>query len=95
MLPQITKKQLNNLKSRLKTKDIGKSDSNLSNIIEWCEERSAIPDEEDEVFCGGIDYSLNDDDQVVSLRVLITTRRLLSQTQMRGKLIQIISHFFF
>ncbi len=36
-LPQITVKQLNNLKSRLKTKKFGKAQNDLKTLIQWCE----------------------------------------------------------
>ena len=83
-LPQITKKQLNNLKSRFKANKYGKSQSTLSSIIEWCEQRKNIPNDDDEVFCGDYKYDLNEDDQVDTLCVFVTTKRLVSLTQLRS-----------
>ena len=85
MLPQITIMQLNNLKARIKKQDIGTTNATLSEIIDWCEARQDIPQDDDQIFCGGIDYEIDDDDEIVSLRVFITTKRLISITQLRGK----------
>ena len=62
--------------SRLKTIKLGKSQSNQRDIIQWCEERIAIPDDLDQVFCGGIDYNIDEEDQLQHLRIVITTSRL-------------------
>ena len=85
MLPQITVKQLNNLKSRLKTKKHGKSESNLTEIIEWCERKKDAPTDLVKQFCGGIDYTLNDKEELIYLRILITTLRLLEQIKYNCK----------
>jgi len=80
MLPQITTMQLNNLKARLKRENIGTSNATLSEIIDWCQERQEIPIDDDQIFCGGIHYEIDDDDEIVSLRVFVTTKRLISCT---------------
>ena len=85
MLPQITTMQLNNLETRLKRENIGTSNATLSEIIDWCQERQEIPIDDDQIFCGGIHYEIDDDDEIVSLRVFVTTKRLISITQLRGK----------
>lgn len=83
-MSQITKAQLNNLKARYKANKYGKSDSTLTGIIEWCEKRTTVPFDDDSVFCGGFKYYLNDDDEVTTLRVFLTTKRLISLTQIRS-----------
>ena len=63
--------QLNNLKARVRTKCNGKTQNNINEIISWSEARTEIPDDPDQVFCGGIDYAIDEDnkDQLVKLRV--------------------------
>jgi hypothetical protein len=56
-LPQITTRQLNNLKSALHNKAV-KSKSGLNELIEWCENHSEIPENDDDVFVGDYDYEL-------------------------------------
>ena len=86
-LPQITTKQLNNIKSRLKEKKHGKSTSNLTDIIDWCNSRLEIPVDLDEVFCGGIDYELDSNEELKHLRVFISTGRLLHQMKHNSKVV--------
>ena len=76
-LPQITTAMLNNLKARLKCKKIGKSQSNLTEIIKWSESNLATPTDLDQVFCGGIDYEIDDNEELQRLRVVVTTLRLI------------------
>ena len=56
MLPQITTAQLNNYKATLNTK--AKTKSGLNELIEWCENHSLIPEDDDTVFVGDYDYEL-------------------------------------
>ena len=83
MLPQISTRQLNNLKARLKITQVGGSASNLTEIISWCQARRMVPVDEDQVFCGGIEFKVDDKDQLEYLRIFITTKRLISITQKR------------
>jgi hypothetical protein len=57
LLPQITTRQLNNLKAALHNKAV-KSKSGLNELIEWCENHSEIPENDDDVFVGDYDYEL-------------------------------------
>ena len=85
---QITTMQLNNLKSRLKAKKLGKATStNLDEIIKWCEAGTAIPSDPDEVFCGGIDHVVDSNDQLVHLREFVTTGRLLALMHKASKVL--------
>ena len=69
------------------------SSNNLkSAIINWCAARAAIPEDPDEVFCGGIDYKLDSNNQLVHLRVFVTTGRLLALMHQACKFI--ISQYF-
>ena len=84
-LPQITTAMLNNLKARLKCKKIGKSQSNLTEIIKW----SATPTDLDQVFCGGIDYEIDDNEELQRLRVVVTTLRLIEIMKFNCKIYKI------
>ena len=95
LLPQITTKQLNNLKSRLKEKKHGKSSTNLNEIIEWCNNKLEIPTDLDEPFCGGIDYDLDHKEQLKYLRIFITTSRLIQQLKYNCKYFIFIMSIFF
>lgn len=44
--------QLNNIKARIKVEEYGDSQSNLSDIIDWCKLKD-VPQDLDQVFCGG------------------------------------------
>ena len=79
--PEIHKTQLNNLKMRLKEKALGSSNGKISDLKNWCNERSEIPDNDDEVFCGGFEYKLDDEDSIEYLRLFVTTKRLISFTE--------------
>jgi len=48
-----------------------------------------------EVFCGGIEYKINKNDDIESLCVFITTRRLISITQLRGNYFHTFFTLFF
>ena len=80
-LPQITKAQLNSLKSRIKQAKFGPSNSCLHEVVEWCKTKSEVPEDDDEVFCGGCEYHLNDTDEITFLRIFVTTKRLISLTK--------------
>ena len=43
-----------------------------------------VPVDEDQVFCGGIEFKVDDKDQLEYLRIFITTKRLISITQKRS-----------
>jgi hypothetical protein len=81
-LPQITKLQLVNLKARIgrsKRKTLISFDQELKN---WCASRCSVPTDVDQVFCGGLDFSVDSDSKVFSdLRLFLTTKRLVSLTQ--------------
>ena len=67
-LPQITVSQLNNFKSRYMKKiniNIGKSTSTLTEQIEWCRSGVDIPEDDDKAFCGGFEYELDENDELV------------------------------
>ncbi len=72
-LPQITIKQLNNLKSRLKIKKLGCSNHNLSDLFQWCKDRTEHPEDLHQVFCGSIDHKVDKNDELDCLRIFITT----------------------
>ena len=56
LAPQLSKKQFNNYKYRNTRKHLGHSSSAaFQEIIQWCEEKSEVPDE---VFCGGFEHKL-------------------------------------
>jgi hypothetical protein len=56
LAPQLSKKQLNNYKYRNNRKHLGHSSATLQEIIQWCEEKSEVREDPDEVFCGGFEY---------------------------------------
>ena len=79
--PQLTLQQLNNLKSRIKPGGDNQAGFQFRNIIEWCEEHSEIPIDDDGVFCLAFDYEIiksNGKDTLKHLRIFISTKRLLS-----------------
>lgn len=78
-LPQLTLKQLNNFKATLNNKS--KSKAGLNELIEWAENHSKIPDDLDEVFVAGFDYDLDKKDKLKHMRIVVTTKRLISLTQ--------------
>jgi hypothetical protein len=47
---------LNNFKYRNTRKHLGHSSVTLREIIQWCEEKSEVPEDPDEVSCGGFKY---------------------------------------
>jgi len=67
--PQITFAQLKNLKARIKVSKYGKSDNTLTELIEWANNNLQVPDDDDKVFCGGIDYAIDDMDEIDALRI--------------------------
>jgi hypothetical protein len=77
-LPQLTSKQIANLKARIKENELGKTKVELYDLVDWCNERLQIPEDEDEVFCGDIHYKINNDDELEELRIFVTTKRLVS-----------------
>jgi len=79
--PQLTKAQINNLKQRLKLKRIGKSNCCLHEILEWSKRKQSIPDDLDEIFCGGLHYLEDEEFNVIELNVFVTTKRLISITK--------------
>lgn len=78
-LPQVTIMQLNNYKATLTNKS--KKKSGLNELLEWSENHSKIPDDMDEVFVAGYDYELDKKDKLVYMRIVVTTKRLISLTQ--------------
>jgi hypothetical protein len=84
-LPQITTKQLSNLKSRYMEAKFGKSSALLNELIDWCDKRSAIPngpDSDDKVFVAGSKFEVSAaGSRQVTIEVfciMISTKRLLS-----------------
>lgn len=71
--------QLNNYKATLTNKS--KTKSGLNELLEWSENHSKIPDDMDEVFVAGYDYELDKKDKLVYMRIVVTTKRLISLTQ--------------
>jgi hypothetical protein len=59
-LPQLKEHQINNLKSRLKENNLGKTKVDLNDLVEWCNNRLETPENPDEVFCGGIYYEISE-----------------------------------
>ena len=82
-LQQITKNQLKNLKARIKDNKFGKTEGTLSELINWCQKNEEIPDDEDKVFCGSLDYNIDEYDELVDLRIFLKTKRLISFTKKR------------
>ena len=80
-LPVLSRKQLNNLKSRLNYARNGKPTLELNILIEWCKNNSNIPDDYDKVFCGDYNYSLDEDNEIDTLCILVTTKRLIGLTK--------------
>ena len=78
--PQLTKQQINNLKARIKQQKVGPSNCCLQELIEWSQLKRAIPEDDDEIFCGGFDY-LENEGELVYLRIFVTTKRLISLTK--------------
>jgi hypothetical protein len=80
---QITKSQLKNLKMRLKNQAVGRSDAKLHDLIEWCTENRAIPTDPNELFCGGLDYELDEFDELTDLADFSNnnTTSFVNQTQ--------------
>ena len=54
--PQLTKTQINNLKSRLREKRIGAANCCLYELREWAESKKESPSDSEETFCGGFDF---------------------------------------
>ena len=75
--PQLTKAQINNLKSRLREKRIGAANCCLYELKEWSEKKLLIPLDDDEIFCGGFDY-IEEKSTLIDIRIFITTKRLIS-----------------
>ena len=74
------------MKQRIKLKKIGKNNCCIHEIIEWSKKKLGIPDDPDQIFCGGFNYEEDDHFQVVVLRVFITTKRLISITKESHKI---------
>ena len=66
---------------RLKNATVGRSDAKLHELIEWCTANQKLPTDPDDVFCGGIEYELDEFDKLNNLRICVTTTRLLSLTK--------------
>jgi hypothetical protein len=47
-------------------------------ILDWCQKNLEVPDDDDQVFVGEYEYKVNDDDELLYLRIFITTKRLIS-----------------
>jgi len=75
--PQLTKAQINNLKSRLREKRIGAANCCLYELKDWSEKKLLVPQDDDEVFCGGFDY-VEEETTLIDIRIFVTTKRLLS-----------------
>ena len=56
----------------------GKLQFKLHELIEYCERKKTVPDDEDEVFCGGYEYQVDEDSNIEFIRIFFTTKRLLS-----------------
>ena len=96
-MPQVSLTQLNNLKSRLRRNNNSKSTS-FNKILAWCQQHAQIPDDLDEVFCGGFQYNLGHKDKLEDLNIFLTTPRLISQISHNSKYFLIyffiFSHLF-
>ena len=82
--PQLTKRQINNLKGRLKRERLGAANCCLFELKMWCEKKRTIPDDEDEIFCGGFEF-LEEDGTIAYIRLFITTKRLISLIKISHK----------
>ena len=58
-------------------KIIGKSTSTLTKQIEWCQSGVDITEDDDKAFCGGFEYELDANDELVYLRSFVTTKHLI------------------
>ncbi len=92
--PQLTKPQINNLKSRMKQKRIGTANCLLYQLKEWAERKSLIPDDEDEIFCGGFDF-VEENDVLIDLRIFVTTKRLIALIKISHKTYADGNFYFF
>jgi hypothetical protein len=82
--PQLTKAQINNLKSRLRVKRIGAANCCLYELKDWCEKKLLVPRDDDEVFCGGFDY-VEEGTTLIDIRIFVTTKRLLSYMKISSR----------
>jgi hypothetical protein len=77
-LVQLTFQQIYNIRNYEKAKRLGDTKMNLKEFIEWCENNSGIPDDEDEVFILNFEYKLNGSKAKIKyVRAIFTTKRLL------------------
>jgi hypothetical protein len=54
----------------------------LNEIVEWCKSKLEVPEDDDEVFCGGYEYNVHEtNDELTTLRIFVTTKRLISLTK--------------
>jgi hypothetical protein len=77
-LPVPTKNQLAHILQKLKKTKFGRYEISLGELTKYCEEYSAVPEEQDEAFV--LKYEVEDDDDI-KFRFLITTKRLLSNAK--------------
>ena len=66
-------------------------DNDLGSLDEWCELRSTIPEDEDEVFVGAHRLALDEEDKLSMLNIFLTTKRLLSWTKHCNNIKHLIS----
>ena len=79
-LGQLKYKQISNLKQRITKQNAGAPNVDLGGLFVWCKAKSTVPVDDDEVFCGAIEYDLDEKDEIKDLRVIMVTKRLLSLT---------------
>jgi hypothetical protein len=64
-------------KSRLREKRIGAANCCLYELKDWSEKKLLVPQDDDEIFCGGFDY-VEEETTLIDIRIFVTTKRLLS-----------------
>jgi hypothetical protein len=89
-LPEITEKQLTNLKARHNKKTLGASSVSLADLIEWCENKKLIPEDNDEVFVGTFTFKTNENNKIKYVRIFVTTKRLIMQATLSMYCIHIV-----
>ena len=80
-LPQPKLGVLNNMKYRLRQGGSTYKNKGLNEILNWCKEKASIPENENDIFCGGVNYNLDKNDKLIELNIFITTPKLLSLTK--------------
>ena len=93
-LPEITEKQLTNLKARHNKKTLGASSVSLADLIEWCENKKLIPEDNDEVFVGTFTFKTNENNKIKYVRIFVTTKRLIMQATLSMYCIYVFVYVF-